>query len=250
MNPCEPSVNAAGTFPSTGWTLIRAVQDRAHPEHRPALDRFARLYRPPVFCFLRARGLPAQDAEDLTQDFFVWLLEGDWVRKADPQRGTFRAFLRMHLRSFLADQTSPRRLPRQKEFEQRGHLSLDRLSAAGERLYEPVAGETPDQAFDRAFAQSVVQTVRDELRKTCEIEKRPDWYEIFAAAYPGDRQTPALSQQALAERFGKTRDEVRGILDRMKKRCRRLLCNELRDHGGSDADIEAEADDLLSLLSR
>jgi hypothetical protein len=36
----------------------------------------------------------------------------------------------------------------------------------------------------------------------------------------------------------------------MKKRCRRLLRNELRDHSGSEADVEAEADELLSLLSR
>lgn len=34
----------------------------------------------------------------------------------------------------------------------------------------------------------------------------------------------------------------------MKKRCLRLLRNELRDHGGTEADIEAEADELLRLL--
>jgi hypothetical protein len=59
-----------------------------------------------------------------------------------------------------------------------------------------------------------------------------------------------MSQRAIAERFGKTRDEVRDVLARMKKRCLRLLRNELRDHGAAEADIEAEAAEILRLLSR
>jgi RNA polymerase sigma-70 factor (ECF subfamily) len=246
MKPDALSANAPSSFPPTGWSLIQVVGDQSHPEHRPALDRFARLYWPPVFGFLRARGCPVEEAEDLAQEFFVWLLDGDWVGKADPQRGRFRVFLRMHLRSFLADRTSERRLPRQKLFE-RHLVSLDGL--AGERTWEPATAETAEQAFDRAFARSVVHAVREELRKRCETEKRQDWYEIFAAVYPDEAGLAPLSQQAAAERFGKTRDEVRGILERMKKRCERLLRIELHDQGGSEADIEAEAAELLNLLA-
>jgi RNA polymerase sigma-70 factor (ECF subfamily) len=248
MSDDAPSAPAAGAFPTTGWSLIQAVQDGAHPEHRPALDRFARLYRPPVFCFFRARGLPAAEAEDLAQEFFLWLLLGKGIQKADPQRGRFRPFLRMQLRSFLADQTSPRRVRRQKQFD-RAVLSLEGLAGTGDRSYEPAAGETPEQAFDRAFARSVIQAVRQELARTCATEQRPEWYAIFAAAFPEDHSMKPLTQQALAAQFGKTRDEVRGILDRMKKRCERLLRNELRDHGGSEEDVEAEAAELLRLVA-
>ena len=71
---------------------------------------------------------------------------------------------------------------------------------------------------------------------------------MFAAAHPDDLAEP-MSQRDIAERFGKTRDQVRCVLDRMKKRTRRLLHNELRDHGAAEADIEAEAAELLRLLS-
>jgi RNA polymerase sigma factor (sigma-70 family) len=248
MKPDVHPGKTGGTFPSTGWALIRAVQDRAHAEHQPALDHFARLYWQPVFCFLRARGCPVHEAEDLAQEFFVSLIDGNWLQKADPEKGRFRSFLRMHLRSFLADQTSPRRVRRQQQLE-RQHLSFEGLAGAGDRSYEPLAGETPEQAFDRAFARSVVHAVRQELRKSCDIEKRPDWYEVFAAAFPDDSLTEAQSERKLAEQFGKTRKEVRVILDRLKKRCLRLLRNELRDHGGGEADLEAEAAELLRLLS-
>jgi len=248
MNADASSASAFAAFPSTGWTLIRAIQDRKHPDRPEMLNRFARLYRKPVFCFLRAAGRPAAEAEDLTQEFFLHALQDEWIANADPQRGRFRTFLRMHLRSFLADQTSPKRVRRQKQFE-REIVSLDGLVADGDSPYEPAAGETPEQAFDRAFAQAVVRTVRSELKKTSEIEKRPEWYEMFAAAHPDDFTEP-MSQRDIAGRFGKTRDEVRGVLDRMKKRCQRLLRNELRDHGGAENDVEAEAAELLSLLSR
>ncbi|MGH7225119.1 MAG: hypothetical protein ACRELF_18000 [Gemmataceae bacterium] len=72
----------------------------------------------------------------------------------------------------------------------------------------------------------------------------------FAAAVPEEAWEESMSQQALAERFGKSRDQVRGVLERMKMRARRLLHIELRDHGASEADIEAEAAELLRSLSR
>lgn len=236
-------------FPTTGWTLIRMVQDPMHPEYQQAREHFARLYCRPVFCFLVAVGRGAAEAEDWAQEFWLWLLAGNKIQKADQGRGSFRTFLRMNLRSFVADQASPQRQSLKKRFERR-MVSLDGLVGDGDRSYEPAAGETPEQIFDREFARSLIGKVRKALRKTCENEKRPEWYEIFAAVYPDDNSTPPQSQQALAELFGKTRDEVRGILDRMKKRCERLLRNELRDEGGTEADIEAEAAELLSLLSR
>lgn len=248
MNRDTPSMNAGYLFPSTDWMLISAVQDRSHPECQPALDRFARLYWEPAYRFLRTSGCPEQEAEDIAQEFFTRLLDSNWIQKARPQRGPFRAYLRELLRNVLADQTSPRRLPRQKLFERR-QLSLETLASKGERCYEPLAGETPDQAFDRAFARSVIQAVWQELKENCETEGREDWYKVFTATYPEDIWTEPPSQQAVAEKFGMSRDQVRYILDRMKDRCRRLLCNELRDYGGNENDDGAEGDELLRLVS-
>ena len=41
----------------------------------------------------RRRGHSRHDAQDLTQDFFVHLLEKGTLSRADPERGRFRSFL-------------------------------------------------------------------------------------------------------------------------------------------------------------
>jgi DNA-directed RNA polymerase specialized sigma24 family protein len=49
------------------------------------------------------RGHSRQDAQDLTQDFFVHMLEKGTISRADSQRGRFRNFLLGALEHFLAN---------------------------------------------------------------------------------------------------------------------------------------------------
>ena len=75
---------------------------KAAAEARAALEELYRLYCYPVYAFIRRRGHGRQDAQDLTQDFFVHLLEKGTLGRADPQRGRFRSFLLGALDYFLA----------------------------------------------------------------------------------------------------------------------------------------------------
>ncbi len=102
-------MSTSGWFPATAWSFIRQLQ--ADPrEVPPALNEFIRAYWKPVFRFLRARGYDSHQAEDLTQEFFLRLVQGDWLHRADLQRGRFRTFLLAILTRFLADQ-GPARAP-------------------------------------------------------------------------------------------------------------------------------------------
>ena len=56
-------------------------------------DRFSRL--------CAARGYSIEDAQDLTQDFFVTILKNDWLQHADRNRGRFRSLLLRSLQNFL-----------------------------------------------------------------------------------------------------------------------------------------------------
>lgn len=238
------SDNPSPSFPTTGWGLIHVAADPDHPEHRPALGLFVDRYYRPVYFFLRARGLGDADALDLAQGFFLALLEDERLRKADPAIGPFRSFLKMHLRNFVADQLSPRRQDNQTRWERAG-LSFDALAA-----YEPPAGETPEQAFDRALARSIVHAAVRGLRQACETGRRPHDYPIFEAVLLHDGPSRPPTQDELAARFGMTRDVIRGILDRTKQRFVRLLRIELRAHGCAEADLEAEVTELLKMLGQ
>ena len=73
--------------------LVTASSEKEAAEARAALEELYRLYCYPVYAFIRRRGHSRQDAQDLTQDFFIHLLEKNTLSRADPQRGRFRNFL-------------------------------------------------------------------------------------------------------------------------------------------------------------
>src|ERR1700678_22940 len=88
-------------FASTTWSLILAAGNAA--DDGRALERLCGKHWRPIYVFARRSGLSPADAEDATQEFFIELLEREWLKKADPSRGSFRAFLLTLLRNFLSN---------------------------------------------------------------------------------------------------------------------------------------------------
>ncbi|HKI35546.1 MAG TPA: hypothetical protein VKA46_27060, partial [Gemmataceae bacterium] len=150
------------------------------------------------------------------------------------------------LKHFLSDR-GPQRAPRPVVFE-RGFVRVSELVGEEERAYEPAADETPDAVFDRQWAAGVWETVRRQLRERYAQEGRLAWYDLFIAYSAPEGKRP--SQEALAERFGLSRDQVRDILDKVRKRWERLLRAEVREQVGSEADVDDEMRELLRLLGR
>ena len=81
--------------------VTAASRDAA--EAREALSSLCQAYWYPIYAFVRHRGFSPEQAQDLTQDFFAYVLERDLIAKADPARGRFRAFLRTVCARHLAD---------------------------------------------------------------------------------------------------------------------------------------------------
>src|SRR5262245_29068405 len=76
-------------FPTTRWTLVIAAGDPQHKEARSALVSLCDNYWYPLYAYLRRCGYPADQAQDLTQEFFIRVLEGRYLSRADPERGRF-----------------------------------------------------------------------------------------------------------------------------------------------------------------
>ena len=125
-------------FPTTVWDLVRDAGAR----EPLALERFAEGYRAPVVEFLRGRGAPPQECEDLCHEVFLRLLRGDVLAKADPQRGRFRSLLCTVTMHVLVD--SYRRRPK-----------------PAAELADP---EAPAPDFDRAWALHLVERAMERLR--------------------------------------------------------------------------------------
>ena len=62
-------------------------------EGRAAFAELYQLYRYPLYAFARRGGHSPEDAQDLTQGFFLHLLEHRALTHVDRLKGKFRSFL-------------------------------------------------------------------------------------------------------------------------------------------------------------
>src|SRR3954454_2664287 len=130
-------------FPTTLWTLVLHAGRDEPAQARAALARLCQAYWDPLYSFLRRRGYPPHDAEDLTQAFFARLLEKRGLGRVDPEQGRFRTFLLASLKNFLANDWD-----RSQALKRGGGqtiLALDAESAEARYQLEPSHDMTPDR---------------------------------------------------------------------------------------------------------
>src|ERR1041384_1770396 len=100
LTPSAPSVGGPESGPCAGhlvfvttqWSMVLTAA-RDTTDAQAALERLCGTYWYPLYAYVRRRGHSPEDAQDLTQEFFARLLEGNRVRTADQQKGRFRSFL-------------------------------------------------------------------------------------------------------------------------------------------------------------
>src|SRR4029434_11090259 len=161
-------------FPTTRWNLVVAAGDPHRKEARSALVFLCESYWYPLYAYLRRRGYPADQAQDLTQEFFVRVLEGRYLDRADPDRGRFRSFLLSSLKLLVADEEDRNRA------QKRGAGAVVPLEfSSGEERYqrEPAHDETPERIFERRWALSVLDRVVERLRSEFVQHGRPEHFE-------------------------------------------------------------------------
>ena len=90
-----------GQFNTTHWSVVLLAGQAQASKAEAALEQLCRSYWYPLYAYVRRKGHSAPDAQDLTQDFFVRLLEKKYLRLAAQERGRFRSFLLKSLNHFL-----------------------------------------------------------------------------------------------------------------------------------------------------
>ena len=138
-------------FATTRWTLVLRAGDAQVPmQAGQALAELCQTYWYPLYAYVRRRGYSPQDAEDLTQEFFLQLLENNWVARADQSKGRFRSFLLTALNRFLANQWD--KVSSQKRGGHLRSLPLSMEDAESRFSREPVDTCTPEQEFEKQWA--------------------------------------------------------------------------------------------------
>jgi RNA polymerase sigma factor (sigma-70 family) len=216
MGPFDTSIGGSGrAFPETGGD-------------RPSLETLCARYWKPVYAYLRgAYAKSNEEAKDLTQAFFLRLLEDGRLDRFDPSRGRFRTWLKVLLRSFLGHEREA--LGALKRGGGVALIPMDEIPAE-------LPAADPEQAFDRLWRVELAERTLAPLRDRADVRARI--YEAYALVPKEERPTYA----ELAARFGIGADDVRNHLFAAREELRGRLREELAATG---ADAEAEWNELF-----
>jgi len=161
--PLSDETDSARTiFATTQWTVVLASAESQAPGASAALTHLCQTYWKPLFGYVRQRGYPVHEAQDLVQDFFVYLLEKRVLAHADRTRGRFRTFLLTCLQNFLTSayrHANTQRRGGDVEVVPLDSQAIDEMERASTR-----AGSDPVEAFDAAWAQAVFDRAIARLR--------------------------------------------------------------------------------------
>jgi len=245
------STTPSAAFVTTCWNLILSGADSKGCEHeiRAALAELYRIYWRPIFFFVVRRGYSPEDAEDLTQDFFLRILKGGWLQKADPTRGRFRSLLLKSVQSFLndaADRTKARKRGGDVSF-----ISWDRwMTEAPLELAlskEALNSWTAERLFDAGWAATVVQRAIQRLREECECKGRLPVFELLNPYLIAERDD--ISYARLATKLQVAEATVKKLLYHIRQRYRFLLRDEVAQTIADPADVEDELRYLCGALA-
>jgi len=232
----------APAFPSTQWSVVLAAGDGASPDAHDALAKLCQKYWYPLYCFVRRQGFRAEDAQDLTQGFFAFLLEKKALGSADPQRGRFRSFLLASLRHFLANERDRSRAA--KRGGGRSPVSIDFGSAEDRYQDEPPDDLTPEREYERRWAAALLEQVFTRLRQEYEASGRSEQYEVLKICLWDIEATPSYAE--VAARLATTEAAVKMAMHRLRTRYREALCLEIAQTVTSQGEVDDEIDRLFA----
>jgi len=233
-----------GRFPETQWTIVLEAGGPSTLTARRALDALCAAYWYPIYAFIRRKTDDAQNAPDLTQEYFCGLLKKRTLAAVDPSKGRFRAFLMTDCSHFLVDvirrQTAGVRNPGRQV------LSIDVRSAEGRYLNEPAHGRTAEQIFMRDWARTLIGRVLNLLK--AEYDRagktvRFDQLKVVLTEHP--RSIPYAE---IAARLSTTEQAVATAVHSLRQRYKTILRREIADTVADPADVDDEICALLEAL--
>jgi RNA polymerase sigma-70 factor (ECF subfamily) len=228
--------------------VISAARSEDPAERSQAINTITTFYWKPVYKYVRLRwSVEVEDARDFTQDFFLRLIEKDFLDSYDPTKGRLRTFLRTCVdRLFLNQSRDAHRLKRGGAV---AHMVLDFDEAEREFVQmSPAlpADGSPEDYFEKEWVRTLFALAVERLRAGCESAGKSLHFDLFAG-YDLDDSDPKPSYASLAARFSLPLTDVTNYLAFARREFRRCVLEQLREMTGSEEEFRREAQSLLGV---
>jgi len=237
----EPNPGPGFAFATTRWSVILRVKEGG-TTGAAALESLCHSYWRPLYAYLLRSGYSPADAEDHTQEFLARLLRRNSFSKVLPERGRFRNFLLVSLRHFLADEHDKALTAR------RGGgvspISLDWGADEDIPPFDPADRLTPEQGFERQWAETVLSHAQEKLRAECVANGRKAVYEALGP----QGIDPDETYQQIGSRLGLSEEGVKSAVFRLRRRYRELIRAEVAETVENETELEEELRHLLRIM--
>jgi RNA polymerase sigma factor (sigma-70 family) len=250
-NSCGSNANGSATigqkrgmlFTTTHWSVVLEAQSES-PAAQEALEKLCHIYWRPIYSFVQRQGIAPEEAEDVTQAFFVDLLEHKSLTAVRKEKGRFRSYLLGALKYFLADER--RRAMAIKRGKGQRLIPLEELSGDERTEMEPADPVTAEQIYERRWASTVLERVLGLLKNEYSAAGNAVLFDFLKQLLPDEPGSP--SQADIARQLGMTANAVRQAFHRFRQRYQSLLREEIAHTVATPGDVEDELRHLIAAV--
>lgn len=242
---CGSRPPGAVSFAVTRWSVVLSASRSDSAGAREAMEQLCRAYWRPIYTFVCHRGHNPEDAQDLTQGFFVRLLSKNYLGSAGPSKGRFRTFLLAALRHFLANEWDKANAKKRGG----GHVFVSLSGAFTDTSsgLEPLDNETAEVLFDRSWALTLLERVLAQLREEHVRDGKAEFFDQLKSTLTGERTS--LPYADIGARLGLSEGAVKVAVHRLRQRYRQLLREEIAHTVSGPEQIEEEIRALFAALA-
>ena len=216
------------------------------PGSQRALAELCRIYWYPIYAFVRRRGSSAEDAQDLTQGFFLHLLDHKALRQVSPVKGKFRSFLLASLQNYLSDQAdSARCLKRGGNIE---FVPLDMKSAEDRYRLSQLDFLTADKVFDARWAMTLLDEAMAQLSEEYAAQGKASIFETLKPFIDPINSKAASSYEQVAKTLRVGLGSVNKLIFRLRRRYASILREEVTRTVSDPAEVDQEIHALCEAL--
>ena len=231
-------------FVTTHWSVVLAAGRDSSPAATDALEQLCRAYWYPLYAYVRRKGYDADDAQDLTQEFFARLLARNYLSVADRHKGKFRSFLLGSLEHFLAREWT--KAHAQKRGGGKTVLSLDETDAENRYLLEPAHELTAEKIFDRRWATTLLNQAMVRLREECLASQKGDFFEKTQNYLSGEKGEACYAD--LAASLDMSEGAIKVAVHRLRQRYGELVRAEIAQTVATPEEVDEELHFLFAIL--
>ena len=225
--------------------MLLSAQSQA-PGSEAALSELCRTYWYPIYTFVRRRGHGPDDAEDLTQGFFLHLLDHKALRQVSPVKGKFRSFLVASLQNYLLDQAEHAHC-----LKRGGNIDFVPFDTkVAEHSYQlgKLDFLTADKIFDARWAITLLDVAMTRLGQQYAAQGKTPVFQALKPFLDPINSKASVPYEQVANAMGVSVGAVKTLIHRLRKQYSSLLREEVGRTVSDPAEIDEEIHALCEAL--